>query len=461
MSKIKEKLNKLPNNPGVYTFFGAAESASGGQLKNGPILYIGKATNLKNRVNSYLQGRNERGMRIVSMVAQIADIKIQETDSVLEALILESNLIKKFQPKYNVERKDDKSFNYVTISRETYPRIEIVRESNLYKNKKSKIKNKNYNLKLKNSKLILNSKLEIRNSNIYGPYTSKKQLEIALKIIRKIFPYHSNKQKTEKGCLDFQLGRCPGPYAGAISKEDYAQNIRGIRMILEGKKKNLLKSLEREMRDQAKKNEFEKAAELRNKIFALRHIQDVALMTSENFSLTPALSRRERGNEEEKLRIEAYDISNISGQYAVGSMVVFSNGEPDKSQYRKFKIKTIEGSNDVGMMAEVLFRRFRHSEWPKPDLILLDGGKGHVNMGSKILQELSLEIPMAGIAKGPGRKNVKIQMTNDKSMSKSKFQKYILEILKDKNLIQGIMNEAHRFAISYHKKLRKRNFLVN
>ncbi|PIP26649.1 MAG: hypothetical protein COX31_01170, partial [Candidatus Moranbacteria bacterium CG23_combo_of_CG06-09_8_20_14_all_40_16] len=117
------------------------------------------------------------------------------------------------------------------------------------------------------------------NKLIYGPYTSKKQLEIALKIIRKIFPYHSNKQKTEKGCLDFQLGKCPGPYAGAISKEDYAQNIRGIKMILEGRKKNLLKKMEKEMQNHSKKNEFEKAAELRNKIFALRHIQDVALIS--------------------------------------------------------------------------------------------------------------------------------------------------------------------------------------
>jgi len=445
MSKIKEKLNKLPNNPGVYTFLDNKKR----------ILYIGKATNLKSRVGSYFQGRDERGIRIVSMVAQIADIKIQETDSVLEALILEANLIKKFQPKYNVERKDDKSFSYVTISKEEFPRIEIVRESNLNKisNDQFPMTNKIPNPKSQIKKNILNTKYQIRYTKVYGPYTSKKQLEIALKIIRKIFPYHSNKQKTEKGCLDFQLGRCPGPYAGAISREDYAKNIRGIRMILEGKKKSLIKSLEREMKDFSKKNEFEKAVELRNKIFALKHIQDVALITSENFSLTPALSRRERGNEEENLRIEAYDISNISGQYAVGSMVVFFNGEPDKSQYRKFKIKTIEGSNDVGMMVEVLFRRFRHLEWLKPDLILLDGGKGHLNMAEKVLKELGLEIPLVAVAKGPDRKNAKIQMTNDKQTMNYK--------LPTTNFIKNIMDEAHRFAISYHKKLRKKNFLVN
>jgi excinuclease ABC subunit C len=136
-------------------------------------------------------------------------------------------------------------------------------------------------------------------------------------------------------------------------------------------------------------------------------------------------------------------------------MVVFSDGEPDKSQYRKFKIKTIKGSNDVGMMAEVLFRRFRHPEWPIPDLILLDGGKGHVNMGSKILQELSLDIPIVGVAKGPDRKNLKFKILN------LKLDQKIQNILDDNFLVKNIMDEAHRFAISYHKKLRKRNFLVN
>ena len=440
MSKIKEKLNKLPNNPGVYTFLDDKKK----------ILYIGKATNLKSRVGSYFQGRDERGMRIVSMVAQIADIKIQETDSVLEALILESNLIKKFQPKYNVERKDDKSFSYAVITKEEFPRILILRETNIT----SPRKNPSPTLPFKKGESY---------SSLFGPYTSKKQLEIALKIIRKIFPYHSNKQKTEKGCLDFQLGRCPGPYAGVISKAGYAQNIRGIKMILKGKKKSLLKRMEKEMQELSNHRQYEQAADIRNKIFALKHIQDVALISEDkNPSLTLPLKKGEnlispfeKGGLRGIFRIEAYDISDISGQYAVGSMVVFSDGEPDKSQYRKFKIKTIKGSNDVGMMAEVLFRRFRHMEWPKPDLILLDGGKGHVNMGSKILQELSLDIPIVGVAKGPGRKNLKFKILN------LKLDQKIQNILDDNFLVKNIMGEAHRFAISYHKKLRKRNFLVN
>ncbi|PIU80782.1 MAG: hypothetical protein COS71_01645 [Candidatus Moranbacteria bacterium CG06_land_8_20_14_3_00_40_12] len=454
MSILKQKIAKLPPNPGVYTFFDDKRR----------ILYIGKATNLNSRVGSYftprslplIRGEGAGWRPIEAMIHKVADIKIQETDSVLEALILESNLIKKFQPKYNVDSKDDKSFCYVVITKEDFSRVLILRETELEKTDVIASEAKQSN----EMKIRLPRPFGARNNKlIYGPYTSKKQLEIALKIIRKIFPYHSNKQKTEKGCLDFQLGKCPGPYAGAISKEDYAQNIRGIKMILEGRKKNLLKKMEKEMQNHSKKNEFEKAAELRNKIFALRHIQDVALISEPDPASILPLKRG--GREGKGLRIEAYDISNISGQYAVGSMAVFSSGEPDKSQYRKFKIKTIEGSNDVGMMAEILFRRFRHPEWPQPDLILLDGGKGHLNIAEKVFKELSLEIPLVAVAKGLSRRNVKIQMTNDKSISKSKFQKNIQEVLKDANLIKNIMDEAHRFAISYHKKLRKENFLVS
>jgi excinuclease ABC subunit C len=453
MSNIKEKIAQLPPNPGVYTFFDDKKK----------ILYIGKATNLKSRVSSYFaltpspspKGRGGIFSRpIEAMIHKVADIKIQETDSVLEALILESNLIKKFQPKYNVERKDDKSFSYVAITKEEFPRVLILRETELY------------NPSVPSGHLpLIKGGARGGVENFFGPYTSKKQLEIALKIIRKIFPYHSNKQKTEKGCLDFQLGRCSGPYADAISKTDYAQNIHGIKMILEGKKKNLIKSLKREMQDHSKKNEFEKAAELRNKIFALKHIQDVALI-SEPYP-TSILPLKRGGREGRGLRIEAYDISNISGQYAVGSMVVFSDGEPDKSQYRKFKIKTIEGSNDVGMMAEVLFRRFRHSEWPRPDLILLDGGKGQLSMGEHVLKELKLEVPMVAVTKGKDRKifnffgYAKSGKARQFSPPAGGFNDFSNEIFKDKNLIQRIMNEAHRFAISYHKKLRKNNFLTN
>ena len=475
MSTIKEKLNKLPLEPGVYIF----------RDKSGKILYIGKATNLRSRVGSYFRGTETRA-HIESMMPSVVDVDFFETDSVLEALILESNLIKKHQPKYNIDLKDDKSFSYFVVTEEEYPRVIIVRATDIQENQKSKIKNQNDNSKLKNSKFIQNSKFEIKYSNIYGPYTSRQQMQVALKIIRKIFPFHANKQKTEKGCLDFQIGLCPGPYADAISKEDYKKNILGIKMILEGKKRRLVTTLEKEMKEAAKRHEFEKAAQLRNKVFALQHIRDIALITREenphlSRSNRDILSRKGEENKEKSIRIEAYDISNISGTNAVGSMVVFTNSQPDKSQYRKFKIKTIEGSDDVGMMKEILLRRFKNDwpastrgnsprfdemshrveagdrsstrGWPMPDLILLDGGQGHVNMGTKLVQELGLIVPIAGVAKGPTRKKLLVHSSG--FIDNDRIQK----ILDDKNLVKSIMDEAHRFAIAYHRKLRKKNFI--
>jgi excinuclease ABC subunit C len=247
-------------------------------------------------------------------------------------------------------------------------------------------------------------------------------------------------------------------------------------MILEGRKQNLLKKMEKEMLTFSKQKAFEKAAMVRNRIFALKHIRDVALI-SQDFETENNL--KTKSQKPKTIRIEAYDISNISGQYAVGSMVVFNDGQPEKKEYRKFKIKTVEGIDDVGMMTEVLFRRFQHTEWTKPDLILLDGGLGHLHMAEKVLQELNLKIPLAAVAKGPTRKNVKIQMANDKqatthnpqptthnqqlTTNHEKAGELNLEIerlLKNKNLIKRIMDEAHRFAIGYHRKLRKKSFLM-
>lgn len=421
-NRLLKLVATFPRTPGVYLFYD----------QKGKILYIGKATSLRNRVRSYFSGRDERGERIASMVSQIAKIETQKTDSVLEALILEANLIKKHQPKYNVDLKDGKSFAYFVITRQKFPRVLIVRESDLEKNKE-----------------IIKDQ--------FGPYTSKKNMEVALGIIRKIFPFHSLKQETEKGCLDFQIGRCPGPYAKAITHTDYLKNIRGIKMILEGKKKNLVKKLEREMRESAKKHEFEKAAEIRNKVFALQHIRDIALISDDGLRVA------DYGLQE--LRIEAYDISNISGKQAVGSMVVFKNGESDKAQYRKFKIRTVKGSNDVGMMQEVLMRRFGN-DWPKPNLVLLDGGQGHLNMGLAVLRSLKLDIPLVAVAKGPTRK-----ISNSKFLTRlpdgqvsdqtpiTKFSNEIKKVLDDKNLVKRIMDEAHRFAITYHKKIRRKEFI--
>jgi len=424
---LKKRINNLPKSPGVYEF----------RDKQGKILYIGKATSLKDRVGSYFRGitqdrilgapkiRSWVDPRIAEMVSQIAHIEIRKTNSVLEALILESNLIKKHQPKYNVMAKDDKSFGYFVVTKEKFPRVMI-----LWKTELGKVPAK----------------------KIYGPYLSKHQMTIALKLIRRIFPFHSNKQQTEKGCLDFQIGKCPGPHSGAISHADYLKNIHGIEMILQGKKKNLLVELKKQMKASAKNNEFEKAAEARNRIFALEHIRDMALISSDFQG--PTLGAPKVG----PWRIEGYDISNIGGDWSVGSMIVFSGNTPDKSQYRKFKIKTVSGIDDVGMMKEILIRRFRNN-WPKPDLVLLDGGKGHLNMAQKIMERLKLEIPIIAVAKGPTRKKLDIYQSKFLLTFLGKneeLRKNYSNILSDTKLIERIRNEAHRFAISYHKKLRSK-----
>jgi len=445
-NNLKSKISKLPKSPGVYEF----------RDKQGKILYIGKATSLKDRVESYFRGfqkgvrpqPDEVGGRTPMMVSQIADIKIHQTDSVLEALILEASFIKKYQPKYNVEGKDDKSFAYVIITREKYPRVLIVRKTELQKFPISKS-----HQSLAFSFLKRNSRNSSKPSfsKTYGPYTSKKQLEIALKLIRKIFPYHSAKQVSRNCCFEHQIGLCPGPYIGAISRKDYLKNIRGVEMILRGKKKNLISELKKQMKEYAKSNEFEKAAETRNRVFALEHIQDVALISGEGSTF-----RILKVEPSSRLRIEAYDISNIGGDYAVGSMVVFLGNESDKSQYRKFKIKTVSGIDDVAMMREVLRRRFSHN-WPKPNLILLDGGRGHLNMAQNVLKELKMDIPVAAVAKGPTRKIPNFQFLVSEEIPKSKIGK-LKSIFDNKPLLVNIMSEAHRFAISYHKKLRRESW---
>lgn len=460
---MRDKIADFPDAPGVYVFLsedhtvhGEAKSASGGLNARKKIIYIGKATSLKNRVKSYFnniqntkyQILNTNKRPIEEMIYQVSDIKIIETDSVLDALILEANLIKKHQPKYNVLGKDDKSFSYVVITKEEFPRVLIKRKTDLH--------HKETRDKKQETKKSQNTNQKMQTKYIFGPYVSKKQIEIALKIIRRIFPFHNRKEKSEKGCLDFQIGLCPGPYAEAISKKDYAKNIRQIKMILEGKRKNLVKKLEKEMDDFSKKEEFEEAGEVKRKIFALKHIQDVALVSSGDDNFQTNLKF---------LRIEAYDISNISGQYAVGSMIVFDNsfGEiaPNKSEYRKFKIKTITGADDTGMMREVLIRRFRNN-WTKPDLVFLDGGQGHLNMAEKLWKELGIDIPIVAVAKGVTRKisNSKFLISKQFPIFKYKLSKQFVEILNDRNLIKNMTDEAHRFAISYHRKLRGKQFIL-
>lgn len=409
-----ERLKELPKGPGVYLF----------RDTNNVVLYVGKATSLRDRVRQYFSGHDTRGERIERLVKQSTDVETIQTDSVLEALILEAELIRTHKPKYNIDGKDDKSYSFFVITKERFPRVVILRKTDFDKEQFQDV--------------------IYKKGKVFGPYTSRDQMKIALKIIRRIFPFHDRSEQSEKGCLHYQMGLCPGPYDGAISEENYKRNMRNISLFLSGHKKALLVSLEKRMRSLAKKEEFEEADKVKKQIFALTHINDIALMKRDiGFTKFSAY----------EIRVEAYDISHIGGDAMVASMVVFINGIPDKSQYRKFKVRSINGVNDVGAMREVLARRLNHLEdWGIPHLIVLDGGKGHINMADDLWQKLDITIPVIAVAKGPTRKKVDVY--------KSAFFPVNHEIITNKELLESVREEAHRFAISFHKNLRDKKHTI-
>jgi excinuclease ABC subunit C len=386
---------KLPDKPGIYFFY-----------KDKEVIYIGKATSLRDRTKSYFAKDlvNTRGPSIVDMVFKSDTVKWQETDSVLEALILEAELIKKYQPYYNVKEKDDKSWNYVCITKEKIPKLLTVRGRNLEKG--------NY-------------------KKIFGPYTNGSQLREALKIIRRIFPYvddNSNKKSNYQFYKQLKL----------VPEENYKNNIKNLILFFQGKKKQILKNLKKEMMTLAKAQKFEDADEIKRKVFALEHINDIALLKSE---------LREDNNFLDKVfRIEAYDIAHMSGKNMVGVMTVVSNGRADKSEYKKFIIKTQTGSNDTGALEEILSRRFRHTEWGMPNLVVIDGGVGQLNVGERVLKRYQLDIPVVSVVKDDTHKAREI--SGDKNLR----EKYKKEIILANS-------ESHRFAITFHKQKRNKSFL--
>ncbi len=391
---------KLPDTPGVY-FFRDSEGA---------ILYIGKATSLKDRVRSYYNPDliKTRGPRLVSMVVNAGSVTYQETGSVLEALLLESKLIKDNNPPYNAKEKDDKSFTCVVITTDTFPRIFTMRI-------------RDYEKKF--------TKKDI--AYVYGPFTSLPQLRIAMKIIRKIFPYSDTCQEhSPKPCFNAQIKLCPGICTGKITEKDYLKNISNIRKLFDGKKTEIKTSLEKDMKEYVKRQEFEKAAEARDRLFAIDHIKDISLIKEDRI-----LSFKDTS-----FRIEAYDAAHISGTSRVGVMVVMDGGHIEKSEFRKFKLEE-NVNDDYEGLRQIMARRFSHKEWRYPDLIVIDGGLAHKQVAEKVLASLSLAIPCVSVVK------------NEKHKPK--------DILGDKVHVdyhtRDILlanQEAHRFAITYHKTLR-------
>ena len=411
MDKLKDKIASLPQAPGVYIF----------KDGSGKIIYIGKARALKKRVQTYFS--RELSFKTQVMVAKIADLEYRLTPSEAQAQIQEAALIKQYQPQYNISLKDDKSFPLIRITDEDFSVV------SLYRRKKA---------------------VGTDTALYFGPYTNVALLRQALKIMRRIFGFRSCKTLPEKMCLYGRIKLCPAPCEGKISANQYQEIIKGIVLFLDSKQEALLEKLFLRMREAADRHKFEEAAKIRDQIDALSAIgkrQTGFSRQSELEDLRNLLKLKRL-----PLRIEAFDISNIFGKEATGSMVSFYKGIADKDNYRRFRIKTVQAIDDYKMLAEVVGRRYSRLVEERlllPDLILIDGGRGHLLTAKKELKKLGLEIPLASIAK-------------EKENIYSSNKTALISLDSDTpglNLIRRIRDEAHRFAVSYHHVLRRKKII--
>ncbi len=425
---LKKKVPQLPRTTGVYTF------------KNGRLfLYIGKAINIRKRVKNHFQQPVYRDNLFLNKVKKIGFI---ETYSEIEALLLEAKLIRQYKPKFNILWKDDKNYFYIEITKEDFPRV-----------------------------LLTHQKKDNLKSIYVGPFVEGKSLKAVLKSLRKVFPYRTCKTLLKRPCLWYQLRRCSAPCLLKSKlgkqipttekriKEESQQNVKNLIRVIQGKKKQVLQNLTKEMKKAVDKENFEQAAKMRDQILALEKI--VAHTKIIEYPKIPEYKWNDIQKILQKainikggiLHIEAYDVSNIQGKKSTGAMVAFVKGIPDKNLYRKFKIKSVAKPNDVAMIKEVLKRRFSHPEWPYPDLILIDGGKAQLNAAvSSIKYQVSkTKIPVIALAK---RKNELYIEGRKKPILLNKLPREIF------NLILQLRDEAHRFALKYHLKLRKKALLI-
>ncbi len=432
-----QKPKDISESPGVYQF----------KDKTGNIIYIGKAKNLKNRVESYFS--NNLLPKTAQMMATAESISYIRVTSELEALLLEANLVKKHQPKYNIELKDDKSPLYIGITKDKYPRIVALRKSEF----------SNYNLQ-----------------NHYGPFLTGFSSKKVLRLTRKIFPY-STHLPTNKICLYKQLGLC-NPCPSEIENETipakkqelrkrYLRNVTNVRRILNGKLTFLQKDLEREMKEYSKKQMFEEAKLIAVELTAFKNIAMTKESDIEEYLENPNFAEDLRNEELSDLknilngyfpdltkieRVECFDIAHLSGSFPTASMVTFIDGIADKKYYRHFKIYNKKKNSDVDSMKEVISRRLKHLEdlpaqagWGKPDLIIIDGGKPQLSAVRELLKEAN--IPFIGLAK---RFETIVVMKNNKFFEVKPAGGAL-------NLLQRIRDEAHRFARRLHHKLISQN----
>ena len=456
--QLKQKIALTPSGTGIYLFINNHKKA----------LYVGKALSLKKRLDSY---RRTEDPRILRMLSEAKRIDLIETNSEIEALILESQYIKKYKPEFNIMLRDDKQFFYVEFSTDKFPKIFLTHKP-INLDSRSMI-----NDSRKSS--IHNSKISNHKSTYIGPFTDAGALKVTLRLLRKIFPYCTCKQKHNSYCLNYHIGKCLG-YC-CLTREDsrimiydlriYQKNIKAIRDVLSGKKESVIRQFEKKMKNFAKEEKFEEARGLQYKIEKLKKIfQNAQILNTRYLSLdTNGDSTKNALNQLTELinakrplkRIEAYDIANIQGNFAVGAMIVFSDGVPDKNEYRKFKIRTKSTPDDTTMLKEVLTRRFNHPEWQYPDLILVDGGRQQLSVAQKVIFNLKFTIfnefsikqlpKIIAITKNKRHIGEKIFVQNKKDpIPLSGLPTNV------KNLLLQINAEAHRFAISYYRKTHRK-----
>ncbi len=423
----------LPEVPGVYLF------------KQGrKVLYVGKATSLRDRVRSYFDDDliATRGPRVVDMVTKADRIAHEPTPTVLEALVREAALIKKYQPRANSDGKDDSTFLYAVITKEDIPRVLVVRGKDI------DFKKRIFNLQFSIYKY----------KAIYGPFPSGPQLKEGLRLIRRIFPFFDTpkpvgaKGKHQAAKIEFntQIGQYPREMRFTLASpigqnkvhlKRYRRSIRKVRLLLSGRGKELRHVLESEMKAAAEEERFEDAGEARRELFALNHIQDVSLIKNENRYPQDVPVGTSRG-----YRIEAYDTAHLSGTNAIGVMTVLIDGAPVKKEYRTFKIRGIKKNDDIASLKEILSRRLNHSEWQYPKVIVVDGGKTQKNAAEKVLAEFGMKIPVVAVVKDERHRPREVVAARTAGISES-----------DAVLANA---EAHRFSLSRHRAARSKSLRI-
>lgn len=430
---VKIKTKTLPSKPGIYMF----------KNKEKEILYVGKSINIRGRIQSYQQTENAKLLpKSKKLLANSEKVDYILTTSDFEALILEAHLIKLFQPRFNSRLKDDKHYLYIKITiSDKFPRVTTARKE------------------------------EDTKSLYFGPYPSAKTVKEVLRLVRRIFPYCTQKPAVGRRCFYSHLNLCH-PCPAEISKlpqefkqkrtKDYQNSIQHIIQLLSGRRKLIQQRLIKQMHTLAKKQEYEQAGLIKKQLDMLDYIiahskSSVSRYLTDGEEVDQGMSSVNKLKEvlqpylknlSTPVRIEGYDISNFHGQQATGAMVVFTNGEPTSNEYRKFRIRTKITPDDPNMMREVLKRRLKHIEWEYPDLILVDGGKAQISAILAVLKENNIQIPVTGLTK----REETVIIQNEKGWHEIKLSSKSQAL----QLLQSMRDEAHRFAKKYHVKLREK-----